>query len=577
MSFSKATSSHARPSVPTHLKPYIAKQKYELYSAIDHASWRFIMRVSKSFFKNHAHKKYMKGLEQTGITVERIPRITEMDKKLKKFGWGAVTVTGFIPPSVFLEFQSLSLLPIACDMRSLEHIEYTPSPDIVHEAAGHAPFITDPHYASYLHKFGEIARKAIFAKEDLDVYAAIKHLSDIKEDPATTNEQIDLAYKRLAEAHKKNTYASEATRLSRLGWWSIEYGLVKKSDGYKIYGAGLLSSVNESHNAIIGEVKKLPLTLECTNVDYDITKPQPQLFYIDNFKQLEGVIAELAETMAYKIGGMKALHLAQKAGSVTTTVLDSGLQISGVLTKILSPTSETPIYLQYSGPVQLAYKNKELPGHSANYHKKGFGTPVGAIKKPTDLKRNGHVRIEFASGVVVEGTYVKSVKREGKAVIHTFKKCKVTYGSEVLFDPSWGFFDMACGGDQITSVFGGSADRAAYMKATVKRTPKMKAQISNLTSKNRKINVLYAKVRKIREGKRKVSNLDQLNVVINQLDSLFKEDWLLRLEILEIISKRVSKNAMATMLQEKLNSQLDRLSQKSEVLSSLIRRGRELL
>src|SRR5690606_6325521 len=163
----------------------------------------------------------------TGITVNRIPRISEMDEKLKRFGWRAVAVTGFIPPSIFLEFLSMGILPIACDMRRLEHLEYTPSPDIVHEAAGHAPILADPKFASFLRKFGEIARKAIFAKEDLDIYEAILHLSEIKEKVETQDIDIKRAYERLERAQKSVTYTSEASQLARLGWWSTEYGLVK--------------------------------------------------------------------------------------------------------------------------------------------------------------------------------------------------------------------------------------------------------------------------------------------------------------------------------------------------------------
>ncbi len=392
--------------IPEHLLEHVAEQNYELYTAIDHASWRYIMRISKAFFKHHAHEKYISGLEKTGITTERIPKISEIDEKLKKLGWRAVTVSGFIPPSIFLEFQSLSILPIACDMRSHEHLDYTPSPDIVHEAAGHAPIISDQSYASYLHKFGEISRKAIFTKEDLEVYEAIKYLSDIKEAPGTTESEVAEAYARLDKACARVAYVSEAAKLSRLGWWSIEYGLVKEGDKYKIYGAGLLSSVGESYNAIVGDVKKLPLTIQCVEVDYDITKPQPQLFYVNNFKELESVIEELANTMAYRMGGVKGLEHAKKSRTVNTVELNSGLQISGELSKFMVNKRSEPIYLQFTKASQLAFQDRELEGHSALYHKEGYGTPVGKIREPFDigkLKKGDMCELDFESGVKVVG------------------------------------------------------------------------------------------------------------------------------------------------------------------------------
>src|SRR5690606_28585754 len=115
---------------------------------------------------------------KTGISDDQIPRIDEMDRKLSEFDWGAVPVSGFIPPAAFMEFQSLGILPIASDMRSLDHIGYTPAPDIVHEAAGHAPILINPEFASYLKRYAEVARNAIVSRADMRQYAAIRALSD---------------------------------------------------------------------------------------------------------------------------------------------------------------------------------------------------------------------------------------------------------------------------------------------------------------------------------------------------------------------------------------------------------------
>ena len=137
-------------NIPQYLKKYIVNQDYDQYSSIDHACWRFIMRINKAYFSKNAHSKYLEGIKKTGITIDRIPKIDDINKKLQKFGWSAVGVKGFLPPLVFMEFQSKGILPIACDMRSIEHLTYTPAPDIVHEAAGHSPMIADSDYAEYL-------------------------------------------------------------------------------------------------------------------------------------------------------------------------------------------------------------------------------------------------------------------------------------------------------------------------------------------------------------------------------------------------------------------------------------------
>ena len=109
-----------------------------------------------------------------------------MNEKLSQLGWAAVGVRGFIPPAVFTELQALGVLAIAADIRTHEHIEYTPAPDIVHESAGHAPIIANARYAEYLKRCGLVGFKAIATVEDQAVFEAIRNLSVVKEDPTAT-------------------------------------------------------------------------------------------------------------------------------------------------------------------------------------------------------------------------------------------------------------------------------------------------------------------------------------------------------------------------------------------------------
>ena len=96
-----------------------------------------------------------------------------------------------------MEFQAYNVLVIASDIRQLEHIEYTPAPDIIHEGAGHAPIIANPEYAEYLRRFGEIGCKAISSAKDYELYEAVRYLSIIKEASNTPHEDIDKAEKQL--------------------------------------------------------------------------------------------------------------------------------------------------------------------------------------------------------------------------------------------------------------------------------------------------------------------------------------------------------------------------------------------
>src|SRR5574341_298582 len=121
--------------LPNYLKQFIVDQNYESYTPQDHAIWRYVMRQNINFLKDHAHQTYLEGLSKTGIGIDKIPSIEEMNAILGKIGWAAVTVDGFIPPFAFMTFQAKRVLVIAADLRQINHIEYTPAPDIIHEAA----------------------------------------------------------------------------------------------------------------------------------------------------------------------------------------------------------------------------------------------------------------------------------------------------------------------------------------------------------------------------------------------------------------------------------------------------------
>src|ERR1700720_48763 len=328
-------SNAAIAACPKHLLQFAVDQRYDDYTSVDHAVWRFIMRQNIFFLKEYAHKVYFQGLLNTGISFDRIPRIQEMNDILSKIGWGAVAVDGFIPPAAFMEFQAYKVLVIACDMRQIHHIEYTPAPDIVHEAAGHAPIIVDREYSNYLQRFGEVGARAMSSKKDFELYQAIRHLSILKEQPNTPAKEIEAATK-LVEYRQKNLgEPSEMALLSRLHWWTVEYGLIGPLDNPKIYGAGLLSSTGESVSCLEPHVKKIPYSIDAQNVPFDITTKQPQLFVTRDFKQLRDVLEEFASKMAYQVGGLEGINKAIECKNVATCEYSSGLQVSGTFDEVI--------------------------------------------------------------------------------------------------------------------------------------------------------------------------------------------------------------------------------------------------
>jgi phenylalanine-4-hydroxylase len=374
----------------------IVQQDYSRYTAVDQAVWRFVLLQTHDRLKATAHPAYGEGLGQTGISVERIPRISEMDEHLAPFGWGAVCVDGFIPPRAFQELQSLSILPIAADMRTAEHLVYTPAPDIIHEAAGHAPILPDPVYASYLRRIGAAGARAFTLPDDTAVDQAIYALSEIKERPTATTEQVARAEEALLSARAGVKRVSEAARLSRLYWWTAEYGLVGTPDNYKLYGAGLLSSLWESFACHDPKVTKPRLSVVASDVDYDVTRPQPQLFVTPSFEALHDVLDHVVRTLPSAQGGEAALAEAELAQEIATITLSSEARLYGCLSRrICVAGASLVLEVAERSRVELAGRRVDSPRAYA---------VLGDARTAIAGLAAGAVRLHLAHGVRLHGT-----------------------------------------------------------------------------------------------------------------------------------------------------------------------------
>ncbi len=560
-------SNPAVASLPKHLLQFAVDQRYDEYTPVDHAVWRFIMRQNAFFLKEYAHKVYFQGLLDTGISFERIPRIDEMNEILGRIGWGAVAVDGFIPPAAFMEFQAYKVLVIACDMRQLHHIEYTPAPDIVHEAAGHAPIIVDREYSDYLQRFGEIGAKAMSSKKDFELYEAIRHLSILKEQPNTPQDQIDAALKLVEERQTDLGEPSEMALLSRLHWWTVEYGLIGTLENPKIYGAGLLSSIGESVTCLTENVRKLPYSIDAQDQPFDITTKQPQLFVTPDFEHLRQALEEFASRMAFRVGGLAGINKAIECKNTATCEYSSGLQVSGVFTEVVTDDRNNPIYLRTAGPSALAFNNQELPGHGRDYHAEGFGSPIGTWKPTADLIAGKRAKLEFESGVTVKGEVEKILERDGKLLLITFTDCTAKMADRILFDPAWGKFDMAVG-EKISSVSNGAADKDAYNQVAL--VPKDRTIKVPSDAKRKRLENLYAQVRQIRGSK---VGYERLGEIWETQQAEHSGDWLLSMEIFEILEELALQNE----LKQKIVTFLNKKKAMDESVTTLIDWGFRLV
>ena len=565
--------------LPKHLKQFIKPQDYSDYTPINQAVWRYVMRKNVDYLSKVAHSSYLEGLRKTGIEIDSIPSMYGMNRILTEIGWAAVAVDGFIPPNAFMEFQAYNVLVIASDIRQLEHIEYTPAPDIIHEGAGHAPIIANPEYAEYLRRFGEIGCKAISSHKDYQMYEAIRLLSILKEAEDTPQEKIYEAEKAVADLQNNMGELSEMAQIRNLHWWTVEYGLIGTVENPKIYGAGLLSSIGESAWCMTDNVKKIPYDISAANQNFDITQLQPQLYVTPNFSYLSLILEEFANKMALRTGGLSGIQKLIHSNALGTIELSTGLQISGIFTNVLEEEGK-PVYIQTTGKTALSYREKELVGHGTLTHPEGFGSPIGKLKgfnlaiedmSPKDLQaysivENETVKLEFEGNIIVEGEIITGSRNlHGEIILISFRNCTVTHGETILFQPEWGNYDMAIG-KKVVSAFSGPADVNSFdLINSVPKTTTIKAKHSD---ERDDLEVLYATVRNIRNND---SNKTELQLIFNKLKNNHPNDWLLAVEIAELLM-----DSLTPLLHEVI-VYLSQLKERRPEVAHLISGGLDLI
>ena len=566
--------------LPKHLKQFIKPQDYSDYTPINQAVWRYVMRKNVDYLSKVAHHSYLDGLKKTGIEIDSIPSMYGMNRILTEIGWAAVAVDGFIPPNAFMEFQAYNVLVIASDIRQLEHIEYTPAPDIIHEGAGHAPIIANPEYAEYLRRFGEIGCKAISSHKDYQMYEAIRLLSILKEAEDTPQEKINEAEKAVADLQNNMGELSEMAQIRNLHWWTVEYGLIGTVENPKIYGAGLLSSIGESAWCMTDNVKKIPYDISAANQNFDITQLQPQLYVTPTFSYLSLILEEFANKMALRTGGLSGIQKLIHSNALGTIELSTGLQISGVFTNAIEEEGK-PVYIQTTGKTALSYREKELVGHGTLTHPDGFGSPIGKLKgfnlsiedmSPKDLQaysivENETVTLEFEGNIMVEGEIITGSRNlHGEIILISFRNCTVTHGETILFQPEWGNYDMAIG-KKVVSAFSGPADVNSF--DLINNVPKTTTIKAKHTDERDDLEILYQTVRMIRENK---DSKSELKAVFEKLKSHHANDWLLSVELAELL-----KNSEEKQLLQEVLVYLNQLKEKRPEVAHLIAGGLDLI
>ncbi|WP_162343528.1 phenylalanine 4-monooxygenase [Cyclobacterium salsum] len=236
------------------LKPM--QQEYEKYTAEDFQVWKILFERQYKNLPDAASQKFLDGLELIGFSSDRIADFAEVNESLAGLtGWAVEVVPGLIDDDLFFGLLNHRRFPASTWLRSMEELDYLQEPDMFHDAFAHLPLLTDPTYTRFLKNLAGIALK-----------------------------------------HVQNPLAIDL--LSRIYWYTIEFGLIREGGKLKVYGAGILSSAGETLFSLSNEPRHLEYDVEVIlNTPYWKNKFQERYFVIERFEDLYASIPLIEEKL----------------------------------------------------------------------------------------------------------------------------------------------------------------------------------------------------------------------------------------------------------------------------------------
>ena len=225
----------------------VVEQPWDGYTATDHQVWATLFRRQREVLVGRACDAFLQAQDAMGMTPDAIPKFTDLNEALRAAtGWELVGVEGLLPELVFFDHLANRRFPVTWWIRKPEQMDYLSEPDLFHDLFGHVPLLMDPVFADYLQCFGHGGVKAHGIGEDALML------------------------------------------LSRLYWYTVEFGLIRQPDGLRIYGSGIVSSKGESIHCLESNApNRLGFDLErIMRTRYRIDTYQKTYFVIDSFEQL---------------------------------------------------------------------------------------------------------------------------------------------------------------------------------------------------------------------------------------------------------------------------------------------------
>ncbi|RQO29812.1 phenylalanine 4-monooxygenase [Taibaiella sp. KBW10] len=246
-------------------------QQYDQYTQEDFTVWQTLFERQMILLKQHASHTYLQALETIGFHAGEIPDFNKVNETLSGLtGWQLTVVPELVPQQHFFELLSQKIFPATCWLRTFEELDYIEEPDMFHDVFGHVPLLANPAYASFMQSFGQLALEWIDDEEMIAI-------------------------------------------LSRIYWFTIEFGLIKEGSEHKVYGAGILSSPGETRHSMDTDTTTITFDVDTIlQTAYRTDVIQEQYFVIDKLEQLDQMLPEVRSLLHKKGDHFKLSAPAEK-------------------------------------------------------------------------------------------------------------------------------------------------------------------------------------------------------------------------------------------------------------------------
>jgi phenylalanine-4-hydroxylase len=232
------------------------QQDYDAYTEEDFEVWKILYERQIVNLPKAASKAYLDGMKEINFTADKIANFSEANEILaKSTGWAIQVVPGLIDDDLFFGLLNNRRFPSSTWLRKMEQLDYLEEPDMFHDAFAHMPLLTNQPYVDFLEKLSGIALK-----------------------------------------HIDNPWAIQL--LSRIYWFTIEFGLIRENGELRIYGAGILSSAGETKFSLSDEPAHYEYNVEkIMNTAYWKDKFQDKYFIINNYEELYESLPEIERVL----------------------------------------------------------------------------------------------------------------------------------------------------------------------------------------------------------------------------------------------------------------------------------------